>query len=61
MTKIKIWLEDSKTVIFERDSIGFNEIVKEVFKDNIFTLVKKEGVSLAINRDKILVVEELKI
>ena len=59
MTKVKIWLVENRNVIFSEDKT-FDEIVADIFAGKIFLLIKKDKISLAVNTNRIILVEELK-
>ena len=59
MTRIKIWLEENKSIIFENNK-PFEDIVKEISKEKIYAFITKTKLSLAFNTAKGRVIEELK-
>ena len=50
---------ENKNVTFEEDKT-FNEISYDIFREKVFLLIKKDKIALAINTEKILLVEEIK-
>jgi len=59
MTKVKIWLTENKSIVFGEEKT-FEEVISDIFKKKVFVLIKKDKISLAVNVENIILVEELK-